>query len=204
MYIIIAGCRKVGSNLATELSQDNHDVVVIDSNPDHLAALGSGFNGVTIVGMPIDEDVLRSAGVEQADALAAVTDDDNMNIMVSQVAKELFHVPTVVTRLYDPQRELIMGGMGLTTVCPTTLAVKQIKDRLVRQDAVENVHIADSELSFALVKPARKLVGRPLSEVRDAPVLGILRNHTFVLMSPEETVRPADLLVVAQRAAQEA
>ena len=204
MYIIIAGCRKVGSNLAIELSQDNHDVVVIDSDPDHLAALGSGFNGVTIVGMPIDEDVLRSAGVEQADALAAVTDDDNMNIMVSQVAKELFHVPMVITRLYDPQRELIMSGMGLTTVCPTTLAVKQIKSRLLQQDSVENVRIADTELSFELVKPARKLVGKPLSEARDEPVLGILRNHAFVLMSPGETVRPADLLVVAQHAAQEA
>ena len=66
-------------------------------------------------------------GVEQADALAAVTDDDNMNIMISQVAKEIFHVPCVMTRLYDPQREAIMRSMGLTTVCPTNLAVENIK-----------------------------------------------------------------------------
>ncbi len=99
MYIIIAGCQKVGSNLAFTLSQDNHDIVVIDSDPRNFGPLGSGFNGVTIAGMPIDEDILRSAGIEHADALAAVTNDDNMNVMVAQVAQNLFHVPKVITRL---------------------------------------------------------------------------------------------------------
>jgi trk system potassium uptake protein len=204
MYVIIAGCRKVGSSLAMELAMENHDVVVIDSDPDRLAALGSGFNGVTIVGMPIDEDVLRTAGVEQADALAAVTDDDNMNIMVSQVARELFHVPVVITRVYDPQRETIMSGMGLTIVCPTTLAVKQIRNLLLHSDSTDNVRIGNTEISFRLVKPLRRLVGKPLSETRDEPVLGILRERAFLLMKPEETVRADDLLVVAEYAPQEA
>ncbi len=204
MYVIIAGCRKVGSSLAIELSQDNHDVVVIDSDPDRLAALGSGFNGVTLVGMPIDEDVLRSAGAEQADALAAVTDDDNMNIMVSQVAKELFHVPVVVTRLYDPQREAIMSGMGLTTVCPTTLAVKQIRSKLLNPDRMDTVSIGDTSVSFRLVKPARKMVGRPLAEMRSELVLGVLRERAFVPAAPGETVRAEDLLVVAEYTPQEA
>jgi trk system potassium uptake protein len=204
MYVIIAGCRKVGSNLAMELSQENHDVVVIDSDPSHLETLGSGFNGVTIVGMPIDEDVLRSAGAEQADALAAVTDDDNMNIMVSQVAKELFHVPVVVTRVYDPQRESIMEGMGLTTVCPTTLAVKQIKRRLTNLDTLENIRIGNTRVSLKLVKPPRKLIGKPLADYRDEPSLGIMRDHVFFPMTLGETVRANDQLVVAEFSVQEA
>ncbi|MEA4887928.1 MAG: TrkA family potassium uptake protein [Clostridiaceae bacterium] len=133
MYIIIAGCRKVGSNLAMVLSQGNHDVVVIDSDPDNFELLGSGFNGLTITGMPIDEDVLRSAGIEKADALAAVSNDDNMNAMISQIAANLFHVPRVITRVYDPEREVVFNKIGLTTICPTTLAVDKIKEFLTAE-----------------------------------------------------------------------
>jgi trk system potassium uptake protein len=197
MYVIIAGCRKVGSSLALDLAQENHDVVVIDSDPERLNALGTGFNGVTIVGMPIDEDVLRSAGIEHADALAAVTDDDNMNIMVSQVAKTIFHVPTVITRLYDPQREAIMGSMGLNTVCPTTLAVRQIKSRLLKQDVLGSFSVGDQEVSFRLVKPQRKLVGKALSEARDEAVMGVYRNQALMPYAPREIIQPNDMLAVA-------
>lgn len=130
MYIIIAGCRKVGSNLANSLSQGKHEVVVVDSDPDNFDLLGTGFNGLTVTGMPIDEDVLRSAGIEKADALAAVTNDDNMNVMISEVAINIFHVPRVITRVYDPEREIVFNKMGITTICPTTLAVQKIEEYL--------------------------------------------------------------------------
>lgn len=201
MYVIIAGCRKVGSNLALELSQEGHDVVVIDSDPGHFAALGSGFNGVTISGLPIDEDVLRSAGVEQADALAAVTDDDNMNIMVSQVARELFHVPHVITRVYDPQREAIMGKMGLTTICPTTLAVARIKSQLLNENPVETLNIHGTAVSFRIVKPQRRLLGKNMGEIKNEAILGIIRNDMFSLLSSKTIIEPSDMLVVAEYAA---
>ena len=202
MYVIIAGCRKVGSSLALELAQENHDVVVIDSDPSHFDALGSGFNGVTITGMPIDEDVLRSAGVEQADALAAVTADDNMNIMVSQVAKEIFHVPVVITRVYDPQREAIMSKMGLHTICPTTLAVTKIKSQLLQNDLVDTMRINGTGVSFKVIKPMRRLVGKTLAEIREEPILGVIRNHSFSLITPRETIGHDDMLVVAEYSAQ--
>jgi trk system potassium uptake protein len=198
MYVIIAGCRKVGANLALELAQENHDVVVIDSDPERLATLGSGFNGVTIVGMPIDEDVLRSAGVEQADALAAVTDDDNMNIMVSQVAKELFAVPVIITRVYDPQREVFMSSMGLTTVCPTTLAVQKIKSQLLKKDTLDTLHISGTAVSFRLVKPQRRQLGQFIKETQNDTVLGLVRDRVFCLANDKATIQAGDLLVVAQ------
>ena len=126
MYFIIAGCMKIGATLALQLSQEDHDVVVIDSDPKNLEALGTGFNGVTITGMPIEEDVLRSAGIERADAMAAVTRDDNINLMAAEVAQQLFHVPKVITRLYSPEQEIVFRRMGMTTVCPTSLAVASI------------------------------------------------------------------------------
>ena len=197
MYVIIAGCRKVGSSLAMELAQENHDVVVIDSDPERFKALGSGFNGVTITGMPIDEDVLRDAGAVQADALAAVTEDDNMNIMISQVAKELFHVPTVITRLYDPRRETIMSGMGLTTVCPTTLAVQQIKSQLLSRDLLGTHIIRGVSVSFRTVMPPKKQIGKSIAVTDESPVLGVLRDNRFIPYDGKVTVLATDLLVIA-------
>ena len=126
MYIIIAGCGKIGANLVKKLSNDGHDVVVIDPNKDNLAQLENGTNCLAILGMPIDEDVLRSAGIERADALCAVTSDDNVNIMTTQIAKQLYHVPHVVTRVYDPDKDEVLRHMGLCTVCPTMLTVAKI------------------------------------------------------------------------------
>jgi trk system potassium uptake protein len=126
MYIIIAGCGKIGANLVKNLSNDGHDVVVIDPNEESFAQLENGTNCLTVTGMSIDEDVLKSAGIERADALCAVTSDDNVNVMTAQIAKQLYHVPYVVTRVYDPDKNEVLRQMGLCTVCPTMLTVAKI------------------------------------------------------------------------------
>lgn len=130
MYIIVAGCGKIGANLVKKLSSDGHDVVVIDPNEENFAQLESGTNCLTIAGMPIDEDVLKNAGIERADALCAVTSDDNVNVMTAQIAKQLYHVPFVVTRVYDPDKDEVLRQMGLCTVCPTMLTVARIGELL--------------------------------------------------------------------------
>jgi trk system potassium uptake protein len=201
MYIIIAGCRKVGSNLALELSQENHNVVVIDSDPVNLETLGSGFNGVTIAGMPIDEDVLQSAGIMQADALAAVTNDDNMNVMVAQIAREIFHVPVVITRIYDPERDAIMSELGLTTLCATTLAVQRIK-QLLLPGTPETLRIGGRELLLRTIKPSPRQVGKTPAEIKNAHTLGIIRNGLFILAGPNMVIESNDQLVIAEYAAE--
>ena len=130
MYIIVAGCGKIGANLVKTLSNDGHDVVVIDPNEENFTQLDNGTNCLTITGMPIDEDVLKSAGIERADALLAVTSDDNVNIMTAQIASQLYHMPHVVTRVYDPEKDEVLRHMGLTTVCPTMLTVAKISSLL--------------------------------------------------------------------------
>ena len=130
MYIIIAGCGKIGANLVKTLSNEGHDVVVIDPNEESFAQLENGTNCLTITGMSIDEDVLKSAGIEHADALCAVTSDDNVNIMTAQIAKQLYHVPHVVTRVYDPNKDEVLRQMGLCTICPTMLTVAKIGELL--------------------------------------------------------------------------
>ncbi len=126
MYIIIAGCDIVGASLVNKLAEDGNDVAVIDRDEENFGRLGDGSNCMTVTGMPIDEDVLKEAGIEKADAVAAVTSDDNTNIMVAQIAKQLYHVPYVITKMDDPEKQKVMDMMGLMSVCPGTLAVKAL------------------------------------------------------------------------------
>jgi trk system potassium uptake protein TrkA len=126
MNFVVLGCGRVGARLAITLDSMGHKVSVIDQNPDAFKRLPSSFRGVEVVGIGIDEDILRRAGIEEADVFAAVTNGDNTNIMASQVAKEIFNVPRVIARIYDPVRENTYHMLGLDTVCPTTLITNEI------------------------------------------------------------------------------
>jgi len=126
MNFVILGCGRVGSRMATVLDKQGHAVAIIDMKQDSFKRLPLDFGGRTVVGVGIDEDVLRSAGIENADVFAAVTNGDNTNIMASQIAKELYSVPRVIARIYDPVREESYQTLGLETICPTTLISNQI------------------------------------------------------------------------------
>src|SRR5579885_2934190 len=121
MRIVILGCGRVGAALATKLDNAGHTVSVIDMSSDSFQRLDPQFRGEKIVGNGVDEEVLRRAGIEKADAFAAVTNGDNRNIMASQIAKEIFHVKKVVCRIYDPIRQATYNMLGLDTICPTTI-----------------------------------------------------------------------------------
>lgn len=130
MRIVILGCGRLGSYLARRFSQAGHAVTVIDREREALNALGPDFSGETVVGMGIDEEVLRRAGIEGADVFIAVTEYDNTNIMAAEVAREIYGVPRVITRLNDPLRAEIFQELGLTTISPTLLAAEAIEECL--------------------------------------------------------------------------
>ena len=131
MKIVILGCGRVGSTLAVSLDREGHDVSVIDRNQRQFQRLGDDFRGQTVRGTGIDEDVLRQAGIERADVFVAVTNGDNTAIMASQVAREVFRVPHVITRIYDPVREELYRSLGLDTVCPTTTVSGIVGERIL-------------------------------------------------------------------------
>ena len=126
MRIVIMGCGRVGARLARMFDDEGHTVAVIDLNSEALLRLGETFNGVTVVGTGIDEDVLKRAGIEQAEVFLALTSQDNPNIMAAQIAQLRFNVPRVITRIYDPAREDTFHEMGMETICPTTLVASRI------------------------------------------------------------------------------
>jgi trk system potassium uptake protein TrkA len=131
VYAIIMGCGRVGARLATQLSEAGHEVLVLDVTSRAFWRLGPDFKGKTMVGTGIDVDVLRRAGIERADAFAAVTQGDNRNIMASQIALHIFKVPKVVTRIYDPIRQDTYAELGLETISPTVLGATAFMDAIL-------------------------------------------------------------------------
>ncbi len=130
MYAIIAGCGRVGSRVARRLVAEGHDVVVIDEDAGSFRLLGDDFPGQCIVGAAISWETLREAGIEGADAFAAVTDGDNTNIVCALIAARAFEVHCSVARVYDPHRARVFARLGLRTVCPTEEAEMMLLDEM--------------------------------------------------------------------------
>lgn len=126
-YIIIAGCGRLGANLANTVSESGGDVVVIDRYKDSFRKLGQSFGGLTMEADATDLDTLVEAGIDKATAVVSVTDSDNINIMVAQLAKEWFHKSKVICRLYDPERECVYRELNIDTICPAVLSAKEIE-----------------------------------------------------------------------------
>jgi trk system potassium uptake protein len=128
MKALIIGCGRVGSSTALQLQSEGWDVVVVDENEDALSRLGDHWPGTFLVGHGIDTDLLREAGIEDADAVVAATDGDNTNIVIGEVAEKRFDVKCVVVRVLDPARAEFYAARGMRTVCPTKTAIDTLLD----------------------------------------------------------------------------
>lgn len=149
MKIVILGCGRVGSTIATTMSEEGHDVTIIDRNADSFKRLSADFKGSKVVGNGIDEDTLRKANVDQADAFVATTNGDNRNIMSVQMAKVRFNVPKVVARIYDPNRAYAYSELGVDTICTTCVGAGLMRDMILGQpfgDISEYVQVPTQDL----------------------------------------------------------
>jgi trk system potassium uptake protein TrkA len=128
MKALIIGCGRVGSSIALQLLHEEWDVTVVDENEDALSRLGEHWPGAFVVGHGMDSDVLRAAGIEEADAVVVATDGDNTNIVIGQVAQKRFGIDCVVVRILDPARADFYSERGLRTVCPTKTAIDTLME----------------------------------------------------------------------------
>ena len=131
-YVMIVGCGRLGANLANTLSDDNGNVLIMDTNKDAFRRLSGDFGGLSVVGNGTDLDALKNAQIDKASAVVAVTNDDNTNIMIAQLARDLFKVKRVIARLYDPERETVYQELGIDTICPAVLSAKEVDKILER------------------------------------------------------------------------
>ena len=134
-YIVIIGCGRLGASMANALSDNGGNVLIMDQDKDSFRRLSSSFGGLSMVGNGTDLDALQDARIENASAVIAVTNNDNTNIMVAQIARDMYKVDNVIARLYDPERETIYQEFGIKTLCPVVLSVKEIDKLLARKQA---------------------------------------------------------------------
>ena len=189
MYIIVIGCGRLGSNLATELSNLGHNVCIIDRDGDRLNNLGSGFNGQRIKGIEFDSDNLTNGGIRQADALLAVTSDDNINITVALVAKEIYHVPKIIARVNDPNREYIYQKLNLETINPVQLGVEILINQLTAR-SLNIVSAQDKEFDIIELFIGK---GKPgpvhgIEEKYSCIISGVIRRGHIFLPKKEEKI----------------
>ena len=128
MKALVIGCGRVGSTIALNLHNEGWEVVVIDEKEDALSRLGESWRGAFVVGHGMDTDLLREAGIEDADAVIAATDGDNTNIVIGQVAQKRFDIGCVVVRVLDPARAEFYAARGMRTVCPTKIAIDTLTE----------------------------------------------------------------------------
>ena len=130
MKVVIVGCGRVGAQLAGLLDAEGHSVTVVDNNAYSFRRLPAGFGGTALLGNGMDAEVLKRAGIEEADAFVVVTQGDNRNVMASQIAKHIFNVPRVICRIYDPLRRDLYSTLGLEAISPTTIFAQILKEKL--------------------------------------------------------------------------
>jgi trk system potassium uptake protein len=200
MKIIIMGCGRVGSQLARQLDSQGHRVSVIDADNDALNRLGPDYKGVKIRGIGFDREVLLAAGIEEADAFAATSPSDNANIIAGRIASNIFHVPRVITRLYDPRRAEIYRRLGLVTISMTSWGAQRINELLTHTNLEPMFYFGRGEVSLVAIETPSHLVGRTVSQVTvpgEVHLVAITRHGQALMSTLGTELSQDDLLYFA-------
>jgi trk system potassium uptake protein TrkA len=193
--VIIMGCGRVGILLTQELAKTGHEVAVIDKNPAAFDRLPPGFEAKQIVGLGFDRDVLEEAGIKEADAFLAVSSGDNSNIVSARVAREHYHVPNVIARIYDPMRAEIYERLNIPTVSTTRWGVKQIMLMLSFEREEIRESLAGGDLIRLRLAVPDHLIGKRVSSLNvDGKILvvGVDRGGTGFIPVVSSTFQEGD------------
>jgi trk system potassium uptake protein TrkA len=202
VHIVIMGCGRVGSSLARSLEERGHTTAVIDSNPEAFRRLGPSYGGLTVTGMGFDREVLRQAGIERADAFAAVSSGDNSNIISARVARELFGVSNVVARIYDAGRAEVYERLGIPTVATVPWASDQVLRRLLPAGSEPQWRDPSGDLRLDSVYAPFVWIGRRVAELEEAAqvrVAFVTRLGRGLVPDAETAIQEGDYLSVFMR-----
>lgn len=165
MRVVIMGCGRVGILLTQELCERGHDIAVIDRDPSAFDRLPPGFRAKTVVGLGFDRDVLEEAGIREADAFIAVSSGDNSNIVSARVAREHYHVPKVIARIFDPARAAIYERLNIPTIATTRWGVQQMVLMLAHEREEMQESLGAGNLYRLRLPVPTHLVGKPVSKL---------------------------------------
>lgn len=193
------GCGRVGSRLATKLDAMGRSVTVIDQDPESFRRLSPDFSGNTVAAIGFDRDALMEAGIEHADAFAAVSSGDNSNIIAARVARETFGVPTVVARIYDPRRAEIYERLGIPTVATVAWTAGQVLRRIETGPIVEEWRDSTGTMTLAELSYDPSWIGVPVNELTrgtNARIAFITRFGESMFVDESTVVQDSDIVYV--------
>lgn len=197
MRMIIVGCGRNGSGLAQALVKLGHTVTVIDVDPAAFQALGPNFKGETVEGIGFDRDVLQRAKIDRADALAAFTASDESNAVIARMAREIYHVPKVVARLYDREKAEIYRHLGVQTLSSTTWGIKRATDLLCYSPLNTVYSMGNGDVELVEIEVPQPYIGKKVSELTflgEVHVAAISRGNKTILPVMGTTLEKGDIL----------
>jgi len=197
MHVVVMGCGRVGTLIAQRLEEAGHTVAIIDQNREAFRRLGPNFQGITLTGVGFDRDILIQAGIERADAFAAVSNGDNSNILAARVARENFGVANVVARIYDPGRAEIYQRLGIPTVATVIWTADQILRRLAPEGSLSEWQDASGMIRLAEVHLDASWFGHPAALVESstgARIAMITRLGKGMLIDEHTVIQEGDLV----------
>jgi trk system potassium uptake protein TrkA len=207
VHVIVVGCGRVGRDLAMVLDREGHTVSVIDKDRNAFHELPEGFSGKAVLGFGFDREHLEQAGIHEADALAAVTNGDNSNILTARIARETYDVEHVVARIYDPRRAVIYRQLGIATVAAVAWTTDQVLRRLSPDKSVSEWTDASGSVSLLERSLPDSWAGRKLSELDEGNrfrLVALTRGGDARLYGPELVGQEGDILhMIVRRDAQD-
>lgn len=200
MNVIIVGCGKLGSGLAQNLDKKKHTVTVIDTDNTKFALLGGHFQGRKITGVGFDKDVMERAGIKMADAVIACTINDETNALVGRIARNIYRVPRVISRLYDPRKAEIYQTLGIQTICTTTWGIKRVTELLSYRQLDSVLTIGDTDVDLVRIDVPELLVGKTVQELTslgEYQVVSIGRNNQAFIPMLGTTFEHGDIIYIS-------
>jgi trk system potassium uptake protein len=200
MKIIIVGSGRVGAVLARDLDRLGHQVWIIDRDRDAFARIGANFSGRRVEGVAFDRETLERAGIDKADAFAACTSSDNANLLAARIARDVYQVPVVVARLYDPDQQTLYERMGIQTVCTSLWGAEQMVSLICHPEWDVVASVGNGDVQIVQVRVGEDLAGYSaarLSKDEAVVVVGVMRGTRTMLASADLVLEVGDLLFLA-------
>lgn len=200
MKVIIVGCGKLGSGLAHNLIKKGHSVTVIDNSPEAFELLGNDFKGKTIVGVGFDKNILEKAQIRLADAIIACSKSDETNALIGRIARNIYKVPRVISRLYDPRRAEVYRSLGIQTISTTTWGVERATEMLSYSQFDNVLTIGNENIQLIRIETPALLEGRTVNEltvIGEIQVVAITRKNKTFMPTSGTVLEKDDVILIA-------